>query len=214
MLVTKQAPDFTATTVMPDNSFKDITLSDYRGKKVVLFFYPLDFTYVWPTELIAFDHRLGEFEKRNVQVLGCSVDSQFSHLRWKEMEVNQGGIGNIKYPLIADLDKSISRAYDVLLGAQSATVLIEDDEIEDSVGGKIAIRGSFLIDEEGVIRHSVLNDLPLGRNIDEMLRMADALDFHTKHGEVCPAGWRKGDVSMTPSNEGMVSYLQNNADNL
>ena len=123
------------------------------------------------------------------------------------MEVNQGGIGNINYPLIADLDKSISRAYDVLLGSQTATVLMDDEEIETSVGGKIAIRGSFLIDEEGVIRHAVLNDLPLGRNIDEMLRMVDALAFHTEHGEVCPAGWKTGDTAMTASDDGMRKYL-------
>jgi len=159
MLVTKQAPDFTATAVMPDNSFKDITLSDFRGKKVVLFFYPLDFTYVWPTELIAFDHRLGEFEKRNVQVLGCSVDSQFSHLRWKEMEINNGGIGKVNYPLISDLDKSVARAYDVLLGAEPATVMTHDDEVETSIGGGVTMRGSFLIDEDGTVRHAVLNDL-------------------------------------------------------
>ena len=123
------------------------------------------------------------------------------------MEVNQGGIGNINYPLIADLDKSISRTYDVLLGSQAATVLMDDKEIETSVGGKIAIRGSFLIDEEGVIRHAVLNDLPLGRNIDEMLRMVDALAFHTEYGEVCPAGWKTGDTAMTASDDGMRKYL-------
>ena len=207
MLVTKQAPDFTATAVMPDNSFKDITLSDFRGKKVVLFFYPLDFTYVWPTELIAFDRRLGEFEKRNVQVLGCSVDSQFSHLRWKEMEINKGGIGNVNYPLISDLDKSVARAYDVLIGAEPATVMTHDDEMETSIGGGVTMRGSFLIDEDGTVRHAVLNDLPLGRNIDEMLRMVDALAFHTEHGEVCPAGWNTGDTAMTASDDGMRKYL-------
>ena len=130
------------------------------------------------------------------------------------MEVNQGGIGNINYTLIADLDKSISRAYDVLLGSQTATVLIDDEEIETSVGGKIAIRGSFLIDEEGVIRHAVLNDLPLGRNIDEMIRLIDALDFHNSHGDVCPAGWQKGDEGMNPSDDGMRSYIAKNADKL
>jgi peroxiredoxin (alkyl hydroperoxide reductase subunit C) len=130
------------------------------------------------------------------------------------MEVNQGGIGNINYPLIADLDKSISRAYDVLLGSQSATVLMDDEEIETSVGGKIAIRGSFLIDEEGVIRHAVLNDLPLGRNIDEMLRMVDALAFHTEHGEVCPAGWQTGETAMGASDDGMRKYLAEEASNL
>ena len=130
------------------------------------------------------------------------------------MEVNQGGIGNINYPLIADLDKSISRAYDVLLGSQTATVLMDDEEIETSVGGKIAIRGSFLIDEEGVIRHAVLNDLPLGRNIDEMLRVVDALTFHTEHGEVCPAGWQTGETAMEASDDGMRKYLAEEASNL
>ena len=130
------------------------------------------------------------------------------------MEVNQGGIGNINYPLIADLDKSISRAYDVLLGSQTATVLMDDEEIETSVGGKIAIRGSFLIDEDGVIRHAVLNDLPLGRNIDEMLRMVDALAFHTEHGEVCPAGWQTGETAMGASDDGMRKYLAEEAPNL
>ena len=214
MLVTKIAPDFTATTVMPDNSFKEITLSDYRGRKVVLFFYPLDFTFVWPSELIAFNNRIDEFEKRNVQVLGCSVDSQFSHLRWKEMDVNKGGIGNVKYPLVSDLDKSIARAYDVLLGATPATVLLEDEEMDTSIGGNVTMRGSFLIDEEGVIRHAVLNDLPLGRNIDEMLRMVDALAFHTEHGDVCPAGWQEGKTAMKASDEGMRQYMANEADNL
>ena len=214
MLVTKIAPDFTATTVMPDNSFKDITLSDYRGKKVVLFFYPLDFTFVWPSELIAFNNRIDEFEKRSVQVLGCSVDSQFSHLRWKEMDVNKGGIGNVKYPLVSDLDKSIARAYDVLLGSTPATVLMEDEEMDTSIGGNVTMRGSFLIDEEGVIRHAVLNDLPLGRNIDEMLRMVDALAFHTEHGDVCPAGWQEGKTAMKASDEGMRQYMANEADNL
>ena len=214
MLVTKIAPDFTATTVMPDNSFKDITLSDYRGKKVVLFFYPLDFTFVWPSELIAFNNRIDEFEKREVQVLGCSVDSQFSHLRWKEMDVNKGGIGNVKYPLISDLDKSIARAYDVLLSSTPATVLINDEEMDTSIGGNVTMRGSFLIDEEGVVRHAVLNDLPLGRNIDEMLRMIDALAFHTKNGDVCPANWQEGKTAMKASDEGMRKYMAEEADNL
>ena len=133
MLVTKPAPDFKAQAVMPDNTFKEVSLSDYKGKKVVLFFYPLDFTFVWPSELIAFDKRISEFEKRDVQVLGCSVDSHFSHLRWKEMSITKGGIGNVQYPLVADLDKSISRSYDVLLGAIPASVMTEDDEIETSV---------------------------------------------------------------------------------
>jgi len=214
MLVTKPAPDFTATAVMPDNSFKDISLSDYREKKVVLFFYPLDFTFVWPSELIAFNNRMGEFEKRGVQVLGCSVDSHFSHLKWKEMDVNNGGIGNVQYPLISDLDKSIARSYDVLLGATDAYVETDDSATNTTVGGGIALRGSFLIDENGVVRHEIKNDLPLGRNIDEMLRLIDALDFHTKHGDVCPAGWNKGDDGMNPSHQGMKDYVSKNADNL
>ena len=215
MLVTKPAPDFKAQAVMPDNSFKEVSLSDYKGKKVVLFFYPLDFTFVWPTELIAFDHRLGEFESRNTQVLGCSVDSHFSHLRWKEMEVNKGGIGNIQYPLVADLDKSIARKYDVLVGAEPATVYTESgEELETTIGGGVSLRGSFLIDENGNIRHAVLNDLPLGRNVDEMLRMIDALDHHNAHGEVCPAGWAQGKTGMKPSDDGMRDYLANSANEL
>ena len=214
MLVTKPAPDFKAQAVMPNNSFKEVSLSDYKGKKVVLFFYPLDFTFVWPTELIAFDKRLGEFEKRNVQVLGCSVDSHFSHLRWKEMAVNEGGIGKVRYPLVSDLDKSIARNYDVLLGTTSATVYTEDEEVVTSVGGGVTLRGSFLIDEDGNVRHEIKNDLPLGRNIDEMLRLIDALDHHNKHGEVCPAGWTEGKSGMKPSDTGMRDFLSNNTDEL
>ena len=157
---------------------------------------------------------MDEFEKRNVQVLGCSVDSQFSHLRWKEMDVNKGGIGNIKYPLVSDLDKSIARAYDVLLGSTPATVLLEDEEMDTSIGGNVTMRGSFLIDEEGMIRHAVLNDLPLGRNIDEMLRMVDALAFHTEQGDVCPANWQEGKTAMKASDEGMRQYMAAEADNI
>ena len=164
--------------------------------------------------MIAFDNRVNEFEKRNVQVLGCSVDSHFSHLRWKEMEVNKGGIGQVNYPLISDLDKSIARSYDVLLGSTPATVLLKDDEIETTIGGGVTMRGSFLIDEEGIIRHAVLNDLPLGRNIDEMLRMVDALAFHTEHGDVCPANWQEGKKAMNPSDDGMRSYMAEEANNL
>ena len=214
MLVTKLAPNFKAQAVMPDNSFKEVSLSDYSGKRVVLFFYPLDFTFVWPTELIAFNNRLGEFEKRDVQVLGCSVDSHFSHLKWKEMDINNGGIGNVQYPLISDLDKSISRNYDVLLGTTDAYVETNDSGENTSVGGGVSLRGSFLIDENGVVRHEIKNDLPLGRNIDEMIRLIDALDFHTKHGDVCPAGWNKGDDGMNPSHQGMKDYVSKNADNL
>ena len=214
MLVTKPAPDFKAQAVMPDNTFKEVSLSDYKGKKIVLFFYPLDFTFVWPSELIAFDKRINEFEKRDVQVLGCSVDSHFSHLRWKEMPVEKGGIGNVQYPLIADIDKSIARSYDVLLGVTPASVMTADDELETSVGGGVALRGSFLIDEHGNVRHEIKNDLPLGRNVDEMLRLLDALDHHNNHGEVCPAGWMKGKTGMNPSDQGMRDYLANNTEEL
>lgn len=214
MLVTKPAPDFKATAIMPDNSFQEVSLSDYKGKKVVLFFYPLDFTFVCPTEIIAFDKRLEEFKKRGVEVLGCSVDSHFSHWAWKNTDVNKGGIGNVQYPIIADLDKSIARDYDVLVDAEPAYVETEEEEMETTVGGSVALRGSFLIDEDGVVRHAVINDLPLGRNIDEMLRMVDALDFHSKHGEVCPAGWTEGEDGMKDTAEGVASYLSDHSSEL
>ena len=214
MLVTKPAPEFKTQAVMPDNSIQEVSLSDYKGKKVVLFFYPLDFTFVCPTELLAFDKRLDDFKSRGVQVLGCSVDSRWSHLAWKNTDVNNGGIGNVQYPLLQDLDKSIARNYDVLVGANDAYVETSDSAENTTVGGGVALRGSFLIDEDGVIRHAVLNDLPLGRNIDEMLRMIDALSYHQKHGEVCPAGWKDGDNAMKESPEGVADYLSNNADKL
>tara|TARA_Y100001936_G_scaffold117577_1_gene115044 strand:- start:308 stop:952 length:645 start_codon:yes stop_codon:yes gene_type:complete len=214
MLVTKKAPEFKTLAVMGDNSIKEVSLSDYKGKKVVLFFYPLDFTFVCPTELIAFDKRLSEFESRGVQVIGCSVDSRWTHLAWKNTPVDKGGIGQVKYPLLQDLDKSIARNYDVLVGAKAATVITDDDEMETTVGGAIALRGSFLIDEEGTVRHAVLNDLPLGRNIDEMLRMVDALSYNQKHGEVCPAGWKDGDSGMKESPDSVANYLSDNAKNL
>jgi peroxiredoxin 2/4 len=214
MLVTNPAPNFTATAIMGDNSFKEISLSDYKGKKVVLFFYPLDFTFVCPTEILAFNHRLGDFEKRGVQVIGCSVDSKWSHYGWKNTDVKNGGIGDIQYPILADIDKKIARSYDVLKGATPATVLTDDSESETTVGGDIALRASFLIDESGVVRHAVINDLPLGRNIDEMLRMVDALTFNQEHGEVCPAGWQEGDDTMKENFAGVASYLAKNADKL
>ncbi|NQV14928.1 peroxiredoxin [bacterium] len=214
MLVTNPAPQFTATAIMGDNSFKEISLSDYKGKKVVLFFYPLDFTFVCPTEILAFNHRLADFEKRGVQVLGCSVDSKWSHFGWKNTPINNGGIGDIKYPILADIDKSIARAYDVLKGSIPAAVLTDEGEEETSIGGDVALRASFLIDEEGTVRHAVINDLPLGRNIDEMLRMVDALAFNQEHGEVCPAGWQEGDATMKENFESVASYLENNADKL
>ena len=214
MIVTKPAPDFKTLAVMPDNSIQEVKLSDYKGKKVVIFFYPLDFTFVCPTELLAFNKRLSEFESRGVQVLGCSVDSRWSHLAWKNTDINKGGIGNVQYPLLQDLDKSIARSFDVLVGSTPATVYTQDEEVDTTVGGGVALRASFLIDEEGTVRHAVINDLPLGRNIDEMLRMVDALAHHQKHGEVCPAGWKDGDNAMEESPDGVSSYLSDNADNL
>ncbi|MDD3595631.1 peroxiredoxin, partial [Sulfuricurvum sp.] len=171
MLVTKKAPDFTATTVLGNNQIVDnFNLYENLGEKgAVLFFYPLDFTFVCPSEIIAFDHRLDEFTARGINVIGVSVDSQFSHFAWKNTPVKEGGIGQVRYPLVADLNKQISRDYDVLFGES------------------VALRGSFLIDKDGTIRHAVINDLPLGRNIDEMLRMIDAMLFTNEHGEVCPA---------------------------
>jgi len=213
VLVTKQAPDFTATAVMGDNSFKeDFSLSDYKGKYVVMFFYPLDFTFVCPSEIIAFDHRLKEFEDRSVQVIGVSVDSHFTHLAWKNTPVNEGGIGNIKYPLVSDLSKKIAADYDVLIGNES--VMDDEGEVYHMLGGEVALRGSFLIDKEGMVRHQVVNDLPLGRNIDEMLRMVDALQFHEEYGEVCPAGWDKSKKAMDASPEGVAAYLAAEADKL
>ncbi len=194
-LVTKQAPDFTATAVMPDNSMKDdFKLSDYRGKYVILFFYPLDFTFVCPSEIIAFDKNLDKFKQRNCEVIGASIDSQFSHWAWKNTPINEGGIGDIQYPLVADLDKKISRQYGVLL----------------DMG--VALRGTFLIDKEGIVRHAVINDLPLGRSIDEALRMVDALTFHEEHGDVCPANWHQGEDAMTPTAEGVADYLAKHVD--
>lgn len=197
VLVGKKAPDFTATSVLGNNEIKDITFSEVtKGKYAVVFFYPLDFTFVCPSELIAFDHRLEEFKKRHVEVLGVSIDSQFSHLAWKNTPVNKGGIGQVQYTLVADIKHEICRAYDV-----------------EAEGG-VAFRGSFLIDKSGVVRHQVVNDLPLGRNIDEMIRMVDALQFTEEHGEVCPAGWNKGKAGMKASTNGVAEYLAEHAEAL
>ncbi len=188
--VTQPAPDFTATAVMPNNTFnEEFSLSALKGKYVVLFFYPLDFTFVCPSEIIAFDKKVEEFKSRNCELVGVSVDSHFSHLAWKNTPVNKGGIGNVQYPLVADLTKKISRDYGVLL----------DDAI--------ALRGLFLIDKEGVVQHALVNNLPLGRNVDEAIRLLDALQFTEEHGEVCPANWNKGDEAMKPSAEGVAEYL-------
>ncbi len=195
VLVGKQAPDFTAAAVMGDNSINEsFQLSSYtQGKAAVVFFYPLDFTFVCPSELIAFDHRLKDFESRGVQVIGVSIDSHFSHLAWKNTPINNGGIGQVGYPLVADIKHEIAKAYDV-----------------ESPGG-MAYRGSFLINSKGVVMHQVVNELPLGRDIDEMLRMVDAMQFHEAHGEVCPAGWRKGKPGMAESTEGVAKYLASHA---
>ncbi|MGL6161584.1 peroxiredoxin [Microbulbifer sp.] len=198
VLVGKPAPNFTAAAVLGNGEIVDtFTLSEViKGKKAVVFFYPLDFTFVCPSELIAFDHRYSEFQKRGVEVIGVSIDSQFSHNAWRNTSVNDGGIGPVKYALVADTKHEICQAYDV-----------------ESEGG-VAFRGSFLIDEEGVVRHQVVNDLPLGRNVDEMLRMVDALTFHQEHGEVCPAGWQEGDKGMSASPAGVAAYLSEHAEKL
>jgi peroxiredoxin (alkyl hydroperoxide reductase subunit C) len=188
-LVTKPAPDFTATAVMADNSIGELSLSSFKGQNVVLFFYPLDFTFVCPSEINAFSKKIDEFKQRNTQVIGVSIDSQFSHFAWRQTPVDKGGIGEIAYPLVADLDKSISRDYGVLFNES------------------VALRGTFLIDKAGVVRHAVVNDLPLGRSIDETLRMVDALIFHEEHGEVCPANWKEGEEAMKPTAEGVAKYL-------
>ena len=198
VLVGKPAPDFTAAAVLGNGEIVDEfnLASAIKGKKAVVFFYPLDFTFVCPSELIAFDHRVEEFQKRNVEVIGVSIDSQFTHNAWRNTPVDQGGIGPVKYTLAADVKHEICKAYDV-----------------ESEGG-VAFRGSFLIDEDGVVRHQVVNDLPLGRNVDEILRMVDALAFHQEHGEVCPAGWNQGDKGMDASPEGVAKYLGENSGKL
>ena len=181
VLVQKPAPEFKAQAVMADGSFEEVSLADFKGKYVVLFFYPLDFTFVCPTEIIAFSDRVKAFEARNVQVLGVSVDSHFSHFAWRNTPRTEGGIGAIEYPLVADLNKKISQDYGVLLD------------------GGVALRGLYLIDKEGVVRHQVINDLPLGRSVDEALRMVDALQFFEEKGEVCPANWTKGADTIKPT---------------
>lgn len=189
MLVTQSAPDFTARAVMPDNTFGELTLSAFRGKYVLLFFYPLDFTFVCPSEIIAFDKKLVDFRQRDCEVIGVSVDSEFTHWAWKNTPRNQGGLGSVEFPMVADLTKGIARRYDILLN--------------DSV----ALRGLFLIDRDGIVRHQVVNDLPLGRSVDEALRVLDALQHFEANGEVCPANWRKGDKAMKATAEGVAEYL-------
>ncbi len=198
VLVNKQAPDFVAPAVMPDNGISEEYhfLKGTEGKYRVLFFYPLDFTFVCPSEIIAFDKRIKELEKRSAAVVACSIDSHFTHLAWKRTPVKQGGIGQVQFPMVADLTKSIARDYDVL--------------VDESV----ALRGTFLIDRSGVVQHQLVNNLPLGRNVDEALRMVDALQFHEEHGEVCPAGWQEGQPGMQDTPEGVAQYLADHAEAL
>ena len=199
VLVTRQAPDFTSSAVLGNSEIvNNFNFKKHvNGKAAVLFFYPLDFTFVCPSELIAFDHRYEEFKKRGVEVVGVSIDSEFTHNAWRNTPTENGGIGAVKYALAADVKHEIAQAYG----------------IEHPEAG-VALRASFLIDKNGVVRHQIVNDLPLGRNIDEMLRMVDALQFHEEHGEVCPAQWEKGKEGMKDSPEGVAKYLKQNADKL
>jgi peroxiredoxin (alkyl hydroperoxide reductase subunit C) len=190
VLVTREAPDITADAVLADGTFGEFKLSSLKGKYVALFFWPLDFTFVCPTEIIAHDHRLEEFKNRGVEIVGVSIDSKFTHFAWRNTAVKDGGIGPVRFTMVADVKHEISRAYG----------------IEHPAAG-VALRATFLIDQKGIVRHQVVNDLSLGRNIDELLRMVDALQFTEKHGEVCPAGWKKGDDGMKASTDGVASYL-------
>ena len=193
VLVNRPAPDFKSAAVLGDGSLGEFRLSELRGKPVVLFFWPLDFTFVCPSEIIAHDHRLKEFQERGVQLVGVSIDSQFTHFAWRNTPINQGGIGPVGFPIVADINHDIVRAYGV--------------EHQDGV----AFRATFLIDKDGVVQHQQVNNLPLGRDVDELLRLVDALQFTEQHGEVCPAGWKKGDEGMKPTAEGVASYLAKNA---
>jgi len=191
VLVGKPAPDFTAKAVMPDNTIEEsFNLTSYlAGSYGLVFFYPLDFTFVCPSEILAHDHRLAAFAEKNTKLVAVSVDSQFTHLAWKNTPVDKGGLGNVQFPMVADLTKDIARSFGVLLP------------------GGVALRGSFLIDKAGNVRAAHVNDLPLGRNVDEMLRLVDALQFNEEHGEVCPAGWQKGKAGMKASPQGVAEYL-------
>jgi peroxiredoxin (alkyl hydroperoxide reductase subunit C) len=196
-LIQKTAPDFTAEAVLKNGEFADITLSSFRDKSyVALFFYPLDFTFVCPSEIIAFSNRIKDFEDCNTQVIGVSVDSKFSHYAWRNTAIEQGGIGNITFPLVSDITKEIARDYGVL------------------VNDAVALRGTFIIDTQGIVRHATINDLPIGRNVDETLRVIHAAQYIERHGEVCPAGWQKGSKAMTPNAKGVAAYLNEHAKSL
>ena len=198
MIVTNKAVDFTATAVLGNNEIvEDFNLYKNIGEKgAVVFFYPKDFTFVCPSEIIAFDHRYQDFKSKGIEVIGVSCDSEFTHLAWKNTPVNAGGIGKVQFPLVSDITKDIARSFDVLFG------------------NAVALRGSFLLDKDGTVRHAVINDLPLGRNIDEMLRMVDTMLFTNEYGEVCPAGWHKGDAGMKADPKGVAEYLDKNANKL
>ncbi|AIF81629.1 alkyl hydroperoxide reductase/ Thiol specific antioxidant/ Mal allergen [endosymbiont of Acanthamoeba sp. UWC8] len=194
VLVRKEAPNFTAQAVFPDNSIKELNLKEYlKGKYGVIFFYPLDFTFVCPSEILAFSSKSEEFEKRDAKVIGISIDSQFTHLAYRNTPTDKGGIGQVTFPLVSDLTHKIAADYDVLSDAG------------------VALRGTFLIDKQGIVRHQIINDLPLGRNIEEAIRMVDALQYSEKHGEVCPANWKQGKEAMKPTQEGVAAYLKTNA---
>ncbi len=198
VLVGKPAPDFTCNAVLGDGSIvADFNLTEaLKGKYGLVFFYPLDFTFVCPSELLAVDHRMAKFKELGVEVIGVSIDSHFTHNAWRNTAINDGGIGQVAYTLAADINHDICRAYDV-----------------ESAGG-VAFRGAFIIDKEGLVRSQTVNDLPLGRNFDEFIRVVEALQFHEEHGEVCPAGWKKGDKGMTASPDGVAAYLSENSDQL
>lgn len=198
VLVAKEAPDFTAPAVLADGTIVDeFKLSSLRGKYVVLFFYPLDFTFVCPSEILAHHHRAAKFKELGVELVGVSVDSHFTHNAWRNTAIENGGIGAVDFPLVADINHAIQNAYGVA-----------------HPEADVALRASFLIDKEGVVQHQTVNNLPLGRDVDDMLRMVDALQFHEANGEVCPAGWNKGDEGMKDTPEGVASYLAKNADKL
>jgi peroxiredoxin (alkyl hydroperoxide reductase subunit C) len=205
VLVGKKAPAFSAPAVINGGEIVEgFSLEQYLGKKYVLFFfYPADFTFVCPTELLAFQAQLEEFNSRNVAVVACSVDSKFSHWKWLQTDLNQGGINGVRYPLVSDLAKTISENYDVLAGSYDYS----DNGDVTFTGDPMAYRGSFLIDKKGIVRHQVVNDMPLGRSINETLRMIDALQYFEEHGEVCPADWRKGQKAMKATQEGVSAYL-------
>jgi len=197
MFISNIAPDFKADALMPDGTFNQISISEFKNNKyILLFFYPLDFTFVCPSEIIAFSKRVDEFKIRNTELIGVSVDSKFTHHAWTNTSVENGGVGKISFPLVSDLSKDISKQYDVLFN------------------NAISVRGTVIIDKNGMVKHYSLNDLSLGRNVDEFLRLIDALQHTEKYGEVCPAGWRKGDEAINPTNTGIKKYLKENVDNL